>query len=526
MKLGSLSIVLHAHLPFVRHSDYPEYLEEDWLFEAITETYVPLIMAFDELADSGTFFRITMSLTPPLCEMLADRLLQERYTAYLHRLRELTEKEVRRTSGMPEQDVALMYREHFSRVLHTYENKYGKKLLDAFKKFQEMGSLEIIGSSATHALLPFVENEECRKAQIRAGCENYRKHFGRNPNGFWLPECAYTYNIDSHLRHEGVRWFILDTHGVLHANPRPKYGIFSPIITPDGVVVFGRDRETSKQVWSAIEGYPGDPMYREFYRDLGYDAEYEYIHPYLHSDGIRRGVGIKYHRITGRVALGDKQLYNPAAARERVASHASNFLFNRQHQLRYWNSLLEKQAHIVAPYDAELFGHWWFEGPDFLKYVFKKMHYDHDEIAPVTPSEYITNNQHMQLCQPNPSSWGDGGYFEVWANSSNDWIYQHLHMAERRMIDLARSNRHADGIFERALNQAARELFLAQSSDWAFIMTTGTHVPYAHKRFKDHIHRFNALYEQLTSGRIDEGHLVWTESLDNLFPELDFRVFI
>lgn len=526
MELGYLSLVLHAHLPFVRHSDHPEFLEEDWFFEAVTETYVPLVMLFDRLAEKRTHFRITMSLTPPLCEMLSDGLLQDRYLTHISRLCELAEKEVRRTTNRPEHEITLMYRDRFNAVRHTFEDRCGRNLLNAFKEFQDAGSLEIIGSSATHALLPLVETQECRRAQIRIGCANYRKHFGRNPRGFWLPECAYTYGLDEYLRQEGVRWCILDTHGALYADPRPSYGHFAPIITKEGVAIFARDAETSKQVWSAIDGYPGDPMYLEFYRDLGYDADYDYIHPYLHSDGVRRNIGIKYHRITGKVGLADKQLYSPSEARERAASHAENFLFNRQHQLKYWNSSIGRKPLIVAPYDAELFGHWWFEGLSFMEYLFLKMHHDQDEVRVVTPSEYLSENQRLQLSQPTPCSWGAGGYFEVWVNSSNDWIYRHLHVAETRMLQIAAGNANASGLLERALNQAARELLLAQSSDWAFIMTTATHVPYAHKRFKDHIHRFNQLHDQITRGALDEGSIARMESLDNLLPELSFRVYL
>ncbi len=530
MELAYLSIILHAHLPFVRHSDHPEFLEEDWLFEAITETYIPLINVFDRTIERGADFRITTSLTPPLCEMLADALLQERYSNYINRLCELAEKEVRRTRRRPEHEVALMYRDRFNTVRDTFEHRYGRNLLNAFRKFQDMGKLEIIGSCATHGFLPFMETRECRRAQIRIGCANYRKHFGRDPAGFWLPECAYGAGLDEFMRDERVRFFLLDTHGVLYADPRPAYGAFAPIITPLGVAAFGRDRESSKQVWSAAEGYPGDPNYREFYRDLGYDADYGYIHPYLHSDGVRRNIGIKYHKITGKVGLAEKQIYSPLHARQQAAAHAENFLFNRRHQAQYWSSSIGRKPIILAPYDAELFGHWWFEGPDFLENLFaasthsSKIH-GQDEIRLATPSEYLAENQRLQVCEPNPSSWGAGGYFDVWVNYTNDWIYKHLHIAENRMVEMAHRNPSATGLLEQALNQAARELLLAQSSDWPFIMTMGTQVPYAHKRFKDHIHRFNSLYSQIAQNRIDEGFLAWAESLDNLFSELDFRAF-
>jgi 1,4-alpha-glucan branching enzyme len=341
----------------------------------------------------------------------------------------------------------------------------------------------------------------------------------------WLAECAYTPGIDEELKREKLRFFFLEAHGVLYGTPRPRYGVFAPVYCPSGVAAFGRDLETAQQVWSADHGYPGDPDYREFYRDLGYDLDYDYVRPYLHADGVRRNIGLKYHRITGKVSLSDKQAYNPEWALNKAASHAGNFMFNREKQIDYLSGVLGRQPLVTSMYDAELFGHWWFEGPNFLDFLFRKIHYDQKTFKPITPSEYLEKFPKNQVITPAASSWGDKGYYEVWLNGTNDWIYRHLHKAADRMVELARENPNARDQRKRALNQAARELLLAQSSDWAFIMTTGTVVQYAELRTRAHLTNFNNLYEQIKRNAIDDNYLKDLEYRHNIFPEIDYRVY-
>jgi 1,4-alpha-glucan branching enzyme len=526
MASGYLALVLHAHLPFVRHIEYPEFLEEDWLFEAMTETYIPLIAMCDDLFSRGATFKFTMSLTPPLLEMLSDSALQARYEKRLVKLVELAHREVARTAGQPEHRVAVMYRDRFVAAHRIFVERCRYNLVSAFAEIQRRGNIEIIASCATHAILPLLETSNGVRAQIRIGVENYKKHFGVSPRGFWLPECAYSQPVEEYLREAGIDYFLIDTHGLLFSRPRPKYGIFAPVLTRSGVAAFGRDPESSKQVWSSKEGYPGDGLYREFYRDLGYDADYEYIRPYLHGVTFRRGVGIKYHKVTGNVALHEKQIYEPQPAQEKAAEHAGNFMFNREQQVKYYASALGIEPIIVAPYDAELFGHWWFEGIDFLRYLFLKLYYDQKTLATATLSECVAQHRRLQVVDLCTSTWGAGGFFEVWVNGTNDWIYRHIHKAEERMVELACTHQSSTGLVERALNQMARELLLAQSSDWPFVMTTGTQVPYAQKRVRDHINRFNRLYWEIKSSSIDEGFLSDLETKDNIFPELSFRVYL
>ncbi len=521
---GYLALVLHAHLPFVRHPEYDDFLEERWLFEAITETYIPFIEMLQRLLDEGAAFKITMSITPTLASMLNDELLQSRYIRHLNLLIELAQKEIERTRWMPEYHrLALMYYHCFSRAKTIFVDKYQRNILYAFKEFQEKGCLEIITSAGTHGFLPLMFNKAAVRAQIKSGVRTYREIFGSNPLGVWLPECGYSPGDDEILKEEGIKYFLVDTHGILFAHPRPRYGVYSSYFCKSGVAVFGRDTESSKSVWSAVEGYPGDYNYREFYRDIGYDLDYDYIKPYIHPDGTRGNTGIKYYAITGRTP--HKQPYDPDRARSKTAFHAGNFMFNREKQIEFVNSFMDRSPIIIAPYDAELFGHWWFEGPIFLEYLIKKIHYDQKTIALISPGDYLKKYSRNQVLTPSFSSWGWKGYGEFWLNGSNDWIYRHLHKAVDRMVSAAQQFSSAEGLTKRALNQMSRELLLAQSSDWAFIMKTDTHVEYAHKRLKEHIYRFTMLWRGVKNGNIDEKYLQTLEAKDNIFPSIDFKIY-
>ena len=521
MPQGYLSLVLHAHLPFVRHPEQADYLEEDWFYEAVTETYLPLLEMWRRLAWDNVPCRMTIDLSPTLLTMFRDPLLMGRYERRLERLLELIEKEVGRTRWQPEfNGTARHYQERLTRMHRLYTEELHRDLVGGFGALQEQGLLEIITCPATHGFLPLMIHPEAVRAQLQAGMDHYQKQFHRRPRGIWLPECGYQPGHDDLLREAGLRYFFADAHGILHASPRPKYGTYAPIYCPSGVAAFARDMESSKQVWSADEGYPGDYDYREFYRDIGHDLDYDYVRPYLGSHGLRTNTGLKYHRITGRTA--DKQPYAYWVARERAAQHAGNFMFNREAQIRFLAGILDRQPIIVAPYDAELFGHWWYEGPDWLEFLVRKVAYDQTTLKLITPGDYLELYPRNQVATPSMSSWGYKGYNEVWLEGSNDWTYPHLHMAAERLIELANSHPDASGILRRALNQAARELLLAQSSDWAFIIKTGTMSPYAVKRTKDHLGRFNRLYEQIQAQGIDEGFLGEIVAKDNLFPDLSY----
>jgi 1,4-alpha-glucan branching enzyme len=524
MAHGYICLQLHAHLPFIRHPEYDSFLEEGWFYEAIIETYVPLLNVFESLVNDNVDFRITMTITPPLCEMFSDPLLQDRFVANLNKLIELSDKELDRTRNTEFYETAQMYSSKLRGVYDAFVNKYGKNLINGFKKFQDMGKIEIITCGATHGMMPLMNvNRNAVNAQIETAVKNYQKHFGCSPKGIWNAECAYYPGLEGALKQWGIKYFFVDTHGILYAEKRPKYGIFAPLYCRNGVAAFGRDVDSSKQVWSAQEGYPGDGDYREFYRDIGFDLPLAYIGPYIHSDGIRTMTGFKYYRITGRNVM--KQPYNPQNAYNKTKAHAGNFRFNREKQVEYLCTLMDRDPIIVAPYDAELFGHWWYEGPDFINNLCREI-YDSSELDMITPSEYLKKYNVNQVSTPSMSTWGNKGYMEVWLNSGNDWIYKHYHECADRMVELANKYPNTqDPYLRRVLNQMARELLIAQTSCWAFIMTTGTTVEYAVRKVKSHINRFIEMYEMLKHGGVPENYLHECEWRDTIFQEIDYMAY-
>ena len=525
---GYLAFVLHAHLPFIRHPEYDSFYEESWLFEAITDTYIPLLRVFEHLVADGVPFRVTISLSPPLIAMLEDEFLRDRYLAHLRKMMRLGDKEIIRNHSDPAlAEVARMYRRLLHETETWYVDRYQRDIIGAFRRLQELGVVEIATAAGTHGYLPILKTQPSSvRAQLRVAAETYADVFGRPVPGFWLPECGYYPGLEDEVAAVGGRYFFTDTHGILNASMQPRYGYLAPLACPNGTAAFGRDPASSRQVWSANEGYPGDPWYRDFYRDVGFDADFEYVRPFILDGHTRVFTGFKYHRITGPTEA--KKPYEPQRARERADVHAADFVRRQVEAVERWAPHMDRPPIVVALYDAELFGHWWFEGPLWLDYVIRKIAFDQQTVELITPSEYLARHRRLQVATPSASSWGDRGYSSFWLNPGNDWIYRHLHDAAGRMHATAgrfSGNGSADGLVERALNQAARSLLLAQASDWAFIMKTGTAVEYAQGRIRDHLARLHALLDAVDENTIDANELVALETMDNIFPSLDFRIY-
>jgi 1,4-alpha-glucan branching enzyme len=517
---GYLALILHAHLPFVRHPEHEHFLEEEWLFEAITETYIPLLRMMERLAHDGVAFKLTLSLTPTLCAMLNDELLRQRYVQHVDLLIDLMRRECERNRGEPQlEDLARFYLEFFSESRRFFVEEWNCDLVAAFRQWRGTGCLEIIACAATHAVLP-LHSPESQRAQVLIGRDAYVDLFHDEPKGFWLPECAYTPDLEKILREANVRWFVLDAHGLMFGKPRPRRAIYAPCFTPAGPAAFARDRDSSRQVWSAEEGYPGDPAYREFYRDIGWELPLDHLGPV--ARGMRKFSGVKYHRITGRKI--DKELYDRDAAEKAADGHATHFLDRRHEQLREL-ARLDVDPIVVAPFDAELFGHWWFEGPRFLESLIRKIASADFQLT--TPSEYLAAHPTQQTIEPAASTWGEKGHLGVWLDPSNSWIYPPLHAAAKRMSDLARAQaKDSNPLTDRVLKQMARELLLAQASDWAFLMKTGTAKEYATRRTMDHLARFNRLHDRWVANEdADLAFLAEREERDNVFPKVNWRYY-
>lgn len=527
-----LSLILHAHVPWVRHPETPRCLEEDWLFEAVAETYLPLIDVLHRLRDEGVPFRLTLNFSPVLLAMLQDPLLQERTQAYLERTLALAQSESSRQSA-PEthRRLSAWYAVRFGSLRDLYVERWGRDLIRAFRELQGSGHVEITASAATHAVLPLLlQVPETVRAQIDVGADAYRDAFQTPPRGFWLPECAYVHALAGLIRDAGPEWTLVESHafGPDRTGAEPNAGC-----GPRGLAFFRRDLTSSRQVWNAETGYPADVRYREFFRDVGLDAPPEALADYLQGSTVRRFTGLKLHRITG--TEGAKDWYDPGAARAAALEHAREFIEGRSAQLETLAAEVEPGEPppiLVCACDIELFGRWWFEGPQFLEETLRLLATNGD-CQLITPSGYLQacgGSAALPSVEPMPSSWSEEGYFTPWLSDENTWIYPELH---RRAMNLMRAAQVAGdepgGLEEllathrrRCVTQMLRELLLAQSSDWPFLMRSETSRDYAQKRANGHLANFDALWKAFPqASEENQATLARLEEQNPLFPNLD-----
>jgi 1,4-alpha-glucan branching enzyme len=523
MTTGAFMLILHAHLPYVRHPEDECFLEERWFYEACVETYIPLLHMLTSLAREGIGFRITVSLSPTLLTMMSDPLLNRRLKRYIEDLLRLTEREMERTRGDASlEPLARFYHHRILAIQDLYENTFREDLVSGFRALAETGCVELITTAATHAYLPnLAPHPKAVHAQMQTSLQAFETHMGRRPEGFWLPECGYYTGLDEVLHEAGVKYFFLESHGILHARPRPECGVFRPVRSQGGPVAFGREAQSARTVWCALTGYPGHPLYRDFYRDIGYDLPLSEIAGHIHPDGIRHPTGIKYHRITGD---GDvKEPYVRELAVRKAEEHASDFLMRLTSLCTELSSAYDLEPLIVAPYDAELFGHWWYEGVEWLEFLFRGLRKE-ERIRQVTPAEYLAGNPKLQTVAPSPSSWGEGGHGRTWADGTNAWALPHIHRACEQMEEMVKKHE-GSRRRERVLRQAMRELLLGQASDWPFLMHRDTSAAYAERRLVGHLENFFRLSGMFEGGTIDDAFLASLEERNAIFPDADSSLY-
>ncbi len=514
MAKGELALVLHAHLPYVRSVEAGS-LEEDWFFQALMECYLPLLELLELSHHApGETPKITIGLSPTLLSLLSDKQLQQKFPEWLSLridflgkvppgLRNAADHLVEKISHQMDQW-------HLSDV----------DLVGRFANLQREGVVDLLTCAATHGYLPILrENPQVVRGQLLTAVREHTRLIGQPPLGIWLPECAYYEGLDEWLFEAGLRYAVLDGHGLLHASPRPRYGLYAPIVTRKGVAFFGRDSVSTLPVWSAREGYPGDAVYREFHKDLGWELSTDEL-KVLGIDE-NRPLGLKLFRVTDpSLGLDSKEVYEPLLASQRVKEHAREYLNGRQIQFDQLSRSLAMEVSplLVAPFDAELFGHWWFEGPEFLGELFKQG--GQIGVSFTRLRDVLDPSPLLQLCEPSPSSWGKGGFHDYWLNESNSWIVPEWSSAGKAMVD--RCSVGVETEYQlRVLKQAARELLLSQSSDWSFILRAGTTTELAKTRIHRHLDRFWSLIRAI-DGQIElpESNLMMLEEEDCLFPTI------
>jgi 1,4-alpha-glucan branching enzyme len=521
----AVSLTLNAHLPFVRESnpagELPLTGEENWFFEALSETYLPLLEVFDRLEGDHVPFRLGLSLSPLLCQMLGDARLIDKYLAYTNRQIEFGRQELERTADQPAlYRLAKMY---FDRAVDrriAFTERYEGNILKVFDYYQRKGRIEILGTSATYAFLPFLGSRpEVVQAQIETALSYYRQSFGAHPQGFWLPELGWAAELEPYIRRYNFSYTIVEAHGLMSGSPAPSRGSFYPVKTPSGVFVLARDFYAARD----LARMTGQAPYRDNSRDAGYELPAEAVGLFRAVNGARCGTGFKYWRLS---ADGENVLYDPAAAEAAAREHARAFLEARLERLANAAQYMREVPLSLCAANADSFGRFWHEGPVFLETLFR-LASGYRELQCMTPSEYLYK-QHIRdfdLSVPEYSSWGDNGYAELWLDSSGDWMYRHLARAMDRMVELAERFPDDTGLKERALNLAAREILLAQASDWPRMLYRQESAEYARNQIESALRNFTTIYEALGSSYISTEWLTGLERRHNVFPHINYRVF-
>lgn len=559
MKQGGFTFVLHSHLPFYRQTGKWPHGEEV-LHEAMAETYVPLITALLDLVEEEVPFRLTLGITPILAEQLGDPLVAEHFDRYVENELRLAQADRARFEAAGDAQgtyLARHFEEYYKTAGRNFNERLGRNILGACRKLQDAGYIEILTSAATHGYLPLLARNSSIYGQIAVGKAAYRRWFGRDPRAIWLPECAYrpAYfqqaphggyyvkpGIESYLAQAGIGLFFSESHAVTGGGPSGKAAAgavgYAPIpdrlllavpnytppserttflpyqVADSPVAVMARNDRTGRQVWAGQVGYPGDPWYREFHRK-------------------DQNSGMQYWRVTGHgVGLGEKALYDPQKAQERVAEHARHFATLVAEELRaYQKGGGDRPGIIVSAYDTELFGHWWHEGVDWLKATLRNLAADFT-VELTTASDWLAAHPATEQLALPESSWGEAGTHNTWLNPATEWMWNAIHGAEVRMERLVAQHPQAEGELAEVLAQAARELLLLQASDWEFLTTTTQAAEYSSQRFIEHLAWFNDVAqaaEQVTPGEeVSPLGLARARAYglrDNPFPDIDYRVF-
>lgn len=497
---GKILFLMHAHLPFVRHPEFERFFEENWLFEAIAETYLPLVQAMRRLLEKGVPGTLNLSVSPPLIEMLSDGSLIEKFSEHLKKQLELIEKEVARNAGTELEQLSRFYLSRQQTLIDLWENRLHRNLLAEFLELEKAGKLNLLTCVGTHPFLPAYQSDPASiRMQLDVTVRCFEWAFGRKPRGVWLPECGYFPGLDKFLAEFGLHYFFLETHGVLLATPTPKYGVFTPLRTTQGLYCMGREQKSSMEVWSRRTGYPGHPEYREFFTDIAKDRPRDYLGEYFFAGDTPIDSGFKYNRITGGE---HKEIYRPWNAMRLAEDHARLFVVNRETTISELLVNMEgNRAAMLCPYDAELFGHWWFEGPLFLEAMLERAA-SSSVIEFACADEIMTSSADPESHEPAFSSWGEGGFGSVWINGETDKYYPQSYRL-RAMIDHLIAIRQKMGessprgkLLTRYIKQMERELMLFQSSDWAFMIHNHSSDGYARRRLDDHYNNGHTLFAE------------------------------
>jgi len=571
MSVGRFAFVLHSHLPYVlSHGRWPH--GTDWICEAAAETYLPILRVMNELLAEGYHPKLTIGISPVLCEQLSDNSFKDEFVFYLNQKIHAAQHDATEFHRHHEANMlknAQFWESYYSNALIHF-NEIGQDILYEFRKLQDDGHLEIITCGATHGYYPLLSRDESLQAQTKAAVKNYDKHFGRRPKGIWLPECAYRpryewtppvpidgvqkpylrKGTDEFLTENGIDFFIIDSAllkggksiGVYidrfealkllwgqfesqyhprqeetDKTPREVYLVSSAVEGKKPTAIFTRDADTGVLVWSGEHGYPGDGHYLDFHKK-------------------RFPGGLRYWAVTSAKSdLADKVEYNLEGAMDRIPENATHFADKIAEILSGHQAETGAEGILVAPYDAELFGHWWFEGPHFLKEVLKTLE-KKGAVTTTFLSEHLERVTPKKVISIPEGSWGEGNHHYIWLNQHNEWTWRHIYESEATMCRLSKwwqeHPKEQTQQLHDSLKQLARELMLMSASDWQFLISTFAARDYAELRLSEHYQDFKriaSVIDQLIEHKpIDSGdwqYVVDCMQRDTLFPEIDISWF-
>jgi 1,4-alpha-glucan branching enzyme len=562
MTKGYLSFTLHSHLPWVLgHGRWPH--GTDWLSEAAAESYIPILNQLNRLVEQGYSPRINIGITPILQEQLKSHHFHNEFEFYLEHKIEAAENDItefRRKGQKQFLGVAKMWRDFYVNIEHDFVDKFKRDLINAFSQLQKQGCIEIITSAATHGYLPLLKYDRSVNAQIKLGVQTYKRNFNKPPSGIWLPECAYrpayawaptigsdknTYarqGIDEFLSKYNIDYFIVDTHllkggkaiGAYLARfkalanlwqhfekgfveikedfDKTPYEVYLVCSNPQfkPVAIFTRDPQTALQVWSGGVGYPGESSYLDFHKK-------------------KFPSGLRYWRVTDpKVDLAMKQNYDPDIVENKIKEHAQHFLSLIKELSNQYYAKTNKPALICTPFDTELFGHWWFEGPRWLYHILKAVEQD-PEIELSTGNMLLKEYDPEKIISLPEGSWGEGGFHYIWLNKWTDWTWERIYQAEDKFYALYdRFSNTQDKNKLTLLKQLGRELLLLQSSDWQFLISTWSARDYAELRFSRHFENFMYLAKGLERKKPSEDEMNFLKDVaeqDSCFQDLDLSIF-
>jgi len=468
--LGTFCLVLHTHLPWVAHAGtWP--VGEEWLHQAFTGSWRRVVAVCERLAAEGRRDLLTLGVTPTVAAMLDDPYcLRELHTwaGYWQLRAELLagrrEKHLRALAGHEFREATACLADLEARWLRG-----GSAVL---RPLVDAGVVELLGGPAAHPFLPLLE-PRLRAFALRTGLDDARLRTGTRPAGIWAPECGYDPGLEHLYAEAGVQRFLVDGPS-LHGDTAAA----RPVGTT-GVLAFGRDLDVTYRVWSPRSGYPGDPAYRDF-------------HTFDHPTGFRPA------RVTGKeVPPERKRPWSPAGSADAVRRHTADFVSVVRARLEQLRDRHGRPGLVVAAYDTELFGHWWYEGPHWLEAVLRALP---EAGVRVTTLRGAVEAGHVGgPVEPLPGSWGTGKDWRVWAGGQVADLVERSRRVQARAlgcVDRVRAARGGPGpARDPVLDQLARETLLTTASDWAFMVTTDSAAQYARGRAAGHAERAERLAE-------------------------------